>query len=314
MAWQTTSAPFACAIHGPITSVQSAPSSSDLLLGPSAAIARVWSQIRRVAPHFRTVLITGEPGCGTGAVAHALHRLSPLAERPFVELNAHDCSSRLTGTLDEFSGETLFFPEVERLSAAAQRSLLHLMRHRRPYRIAIIAASATDLRSLVSAGTFSAPLAMQLSSLQLSVPPLRARREDIPALATTLYAHEADGLRTDAPPLSTEFLEALAAEEWPGNIDELQGILRRMLQHVDAIPEPAMIRSLLEDRRAETPPPTAPIRLLRLEQVVQEHIRAVLMRCNGNKLRAAEILGISRSTLYRMLDAQAMGAQLPLAS
>ncbi|MDE1154169.1 MAG: helix-turn-helix domain-containing protein [Acidobacteriaceae bacterium] len=280
----------------------------DVLLGPSAAIAHVWSQIRRVAPYFRTALVTGERGSGTEATAKALHSLSPLAGKALVSMSPSDAEARLTGpTLPKLHGHVVFFQDVDCLSAAAQQGLLRLLRARRPNQVTIIASASGELRPLVSAGGFSPVLANALSALHLIMPPLRARREDIPALATQLLAFEALSLHRDLPEMSQEFLLALTQEDWPGNLDQMQAVLRRFLErHPDTAPTVSHLRPLLEATQPAPVQPVEPVRLLTLDQVIYEHIRSVLLRCNGNKLRAAEILGISRSTLYRMLDAHSV--------
>ena len=161
-------------------------------------MAHLWSQIRRVAPYFRTALLLGERGAGTEAVAQALHRLSPFAKSAFVEMTTQDVETRLTSAaMMKLAGETLFLPEVERLSASAQQSLLRLMRMRKPKQVCVIASATGDLKPLVSAGQFSGVLAQALSGLQLAVVPLRERREDIPALIEHLLQHEAKALGVD---------------------------------------------------------------------------------------------------------------------
>jgi DNA-binding NtrC family response regulator len=282
----------------------------DVLLGPSAAITRVWSQIRRVSPYFRSALITGERATGAYAVAQALHTLSPMAGKPFTVFSPAGAEAALGGaTVPRFSGDVLFFPEIENLSPAAQNGLLRLLHQRRHNPVSVIAAATTSspeaLRPLVSAGAFSAALALQLSALHIALPALRDRREDIPALATHFLDAEARALGVTSTISSPAFLEALTQLPWHGNLDQLQAVLRRALElHPITAPNSDELAELL---RASEPTPLDapdPVRLLKLEQVVQEHIRAVLLRCNGNKLRASEILGISRSTLYRMLDVQ----------
>jgi two-component system response regulator HydG len=284
-----------------------------VLLGPSASIARVWSQIRRVAPYFRTALITGEPGTGAETVAHTLHSLSPLAARPFTVIRAAEAEAKFAGAAPmKFHGHTLFFEDIERLSIAAQHGLLRLMQNRRSSQTCVIASAMGELKPLVAAGSFSGVLASSLSALQITLPPLRERREDIPAMALHFLTQEAKGSH---PSAEAGFFEALSRAEWRGNIDQMQAVLRRLLERFS---EQALSAVMLPELMQETGPKpmqaTEPVRLLKLEQVVQEHIRAVLLRCNGNKLRAAEVLGISRSTLYRMLDAQSViGREFPLA-
>lgn len=291
----------------------------DVLLGPSPAMTRLWSQMRRVAPYFRTALITGERGVGHEAVAHALHSLSPRATRPFVTIAADDAAPILAGTATRWSGDTLFFPDIHRLSAQAQQALVRITRLRRPHQVAIIAASTGDLRPLVSAGSFCSVLAAALSALQITVPALRERPEDIPALATHLLAHEARSLDLIPPAPGTAMLDVLSTFPWPGNLDQLRGTLERLLQSTEP-DDVAELRPFLESLTHEPEQPTAstqeapdPVRMIKLEDVLQQHIRAVLVACNGNKLRASEVLGISRSTLYRMLDSGTPNQTLPFA-
>lgn len=282
----------------------------DVLLGPSPAIAHVWAQIRRVAPYFRTALITGEAGTGAETVAHTLHSLSPFAARPFTVLSAANAESKFAAVaVPRFEGDTLFFPEIERLSVAAQHGLLRMLRIRRTGQLCVIASAMSDLKPLVSAGSFSGVLASSLGALQITLPALSARKDDIPALAAHFLAREAEGTSAEAG-----FFEALSKAAWPGNIDQLQAVLRELLRRFPGAPlDAAMLPETLEASLPQAAPAAEPVRMLKLEQVVQEHIRAVLLRCNGNKLRAAEVLGISRSTLYRMLDAQSVAREFSLA-
>ena len=287
----------------------------DVLLGPSPAIARVWSQIRRVAPYFRTALLAGERGAGHEAVAHALHSLSPRSTQTLITIPAADADAFLAGDASaRLNGDSFFLPDVETLSTVAQTGLLRLMRQRRPRHLSIIAGACGDLRPHVSAGAFSSMLAAALSGLQIGLPPLRERTGDIPALATHMLLHEARALNLELPPMSSSFLDALSRQPWPGNLGQLQSVLRRMV-HEHTTPDATGLEAALKTTVTETPVPASdPVRLVKLEDVVQGHIRSVLVACNGNKLRAAEVLGISRSTLYRMLDSGSVsGHNYPVA-
>jgi len=282
----------------PRPNLQPAHTTPDVLVGPSAAMAHLWSQIRRVAPYFRTALLLGERGAGTEAVAQALHSLSPFAKSAFVEMTTQDIETRLTSAaMMKLAGDTLFLPEVERLSASAQRSILRLMRMRKSKQVCVIASATGDLKPLVSAGQFSGVLAQALSGLHLAVVPLRERREDLPSLIEHLLQHEAKARGVDVPQIAGDTLAKLIEHPWPGNLTQLQAVLRelRLQPGVD-------IDTLASTSHRDAEPPAVACRLLKLDEVVQEHIRTVLLRCNGNKLKAAEVLGISRSTLYRMLE------------
>jgi two-component system response regulator HydG len=276
---------------------------STVLAGNSAAITRLRSQLRRIAPYFRTALLTGEQGCGDVAVARALHELSPLRERVFLELAPAETKLWLSGGGASASLATagmIYIPQPERLDRAEQAALLRLLRTRGAYSPRIVAYAEHGLRPLVSSLGFLPELAATLGSLQIALPPLRERPDDIPALLDGILRGmpEAGSL----PSLSPSLLEAAKTQPWPGNLDQLESIVRRMLERSNGAPLDAT--ALLEALDA-LPRPThdrRAVRLVRLDQIIQEHVRAVLFACGGNKLRAAEILGISRSTLYRMLD------------
>jgi DNA-binding NtrC family response regulator len=287
------------------------------LIGPSPAMDRLWSQIRLLAPHFRIALLTGEPGCGADAVAQALHDLSGFAGTPLVRIRATDADRLLRhpGTLFDGSPRgALFITDIDRLSTGSQSVLLRLMKLRRHRRIAIVAFTSVDLRPLVSAGNFSAELFANLSSLRLQIPSMRERAQDIPLLTHQFFQAEAKRLDRSVPHLDASFMLAVIEYTWPGNLDQLRGAVAWMLEHRDNVLSAADLHAAISEVRAE--PETAEvIRMVPLDHVVQEHVRAVLIGCNGNKLRAAEVLGISRSTLYRMLDAASVpGTSSPLAA
>jgi DNA-binding NtrC family response regulator len=275
------------------------------LLGPSSAMSVLWARIQRVAPYFRTALLTGEVGSGHEAVARALHGLSPLANRPFLALRAADAEQRLASnpSPSSFHEGMLYLPEPDRLSSSAQSTLLRLLRERGAQAPRLVTFAERGLRSLIGACAFSPDLANSLGALQIEVPPLRERHDDIPHLIHFLLDHLATSLHLATPSLDPAFLSAASAQPWPGNLDHLHSALRYLLENSTSTLTAADLDAALTAlaRTSSTPhPPEA--RLVRLDQVIREQVQAVLLACNGNKLRAAEILGISRSTLYRMLD------------
>jgi len=287
------------------------------LIGPSPAMDRLWSQIRLLAPHFRVALLTGEPGCGADAVAQALHDLSGFAGTPLVHVRALDADRQLRHPATLFGNTpraTLFLTDIDRLSTASQNVLLRLMKLRRHRRIAIVAFTTVDLRPLVSAGNFSPELFANLSSLRLQIPSMRDRPQDIPLLTHRFLQAESTRLNRSAPHLDASFMPAVTEYTWPGNLDQLRGAIAWMLEHRDNVLTAADLHAAISEVRSE-PEAAEVIRMVPLDHVVQEHVRAVLLGCHGNKLRAAEVLGISRSTLYRMLDAAAVpGTSSPLAA
>lgn len=285
------------------------------LLGPSAAMSQLWAQMRRLAPHVRSLLLTGEANCGQQAVARLLLDLSLLPHRPFIELSAAEAELHLTRNTPFSSHPAepfLFLPDVHLLSAAAQEGLLRLMRARRARPLAVIAATGEDLRGMVSTGRFSPELADALTGVRLLLPPLRKRPEDLPMLLGHMLAARATSSEKGTPALSEDLLRAAMEHPWPGNLAELSDAVDRLLAEADGAElgashfHAAIAAEPVASRNVEP----APVRMVPLDKVVQEHIVAVLQGCRGNKLRAAEVLGISRSTLYRMLDAS--GPEIPL--
>jgi DNA-binding NtrC family response regulator len=285
------------------------PSPAICLGGPSVAMTHLRNQIRRVAPYFRTALLTGELGCGAEAAARTLHQLSPRARDPFLALNATEAELRFGPNSLPANLATegmLYLPRPERLPKAGQMALLRLLREHGSNAPRIVAFAERGLRPLVTAAGFSADLAESLNALRIALPSLRERREDISELLT-LIVQEFAALSGNTPPqLAPDLLDAATNLPWPGNFNQLssaatalselaaKGILgaEDLVRVLGAIPTPAPV-----DRRE--------LRTVRLDDVIQEHIRTVLFACSGNKLRTAEALGISRSTLYRMLEAHA---------
>ena len=286
------------------------------LIGPSPAMARLWSQLRLLAPHFRVALLNGELGCGADAVAQALHDLSSFAGTPFVRIRAIDAERQLRHPGALFGNATrgtLFLTDVDRLSPASQQVVMRLLRLRRHRRIAIVASTSVDLRPLVSAGTFNGELFANLGSLRLQIPSLRERVQDVPLLTHQFLQAEATRQARSVPSLDPALLTAIKDYTWPGNLDQLRLAIRWMLEHCEDALSVADLQAAIAEVRAETESAETPVRMVPLDHVVQEHVRAVLIGCHGNKLRAAEVLGISRSTLYRMLDAASVaGGSSPL--
>ena len=308
----------------PALSSQTPPSASAelalTLLGPSTEMSQLWAQVRRLAPYVRTVLLTGAPDAGQEAVARLLLNLSPLPGRPFLALGETAAEDRLAraGVLSLLPNELfLFLPEVERLSPAAQDGLLRVLRMRRSRSFSVVAATQQDLRVLVSMGRFSAELAEALSPVRIALPALAQRLEDLPMLVSQMLAQRCQALNQPVPSVSEELLRAAMEYSWPANLGELAAAVDAMLGKSNAegsteLRAADLQRALREARAVK--PEAQPVRMMKLDDVIHEHIFAVLKACRGNKLRAAEVLGISRSTLYRMLENAAQNTSMPLAS
>jgi DNA-binding NtrC family response regulator len=294
---------FSSARHLAPAKTASADSGTDFSLsGSSTAINQLRAQIRRVAPYYRTASLSGELGCGDEAVARALHDMGPMHEREFIAFHAAEAEERFaSGHLpaEITMAGVLYLAEAEQLSRAAQDGVLRLLRMQNSRSARVVAFVGKGLKPLISAGFFSTELAGALGSLRILLPALRERAADIP----TLLQQYIDQQHAANPPhLTPEFLTAATRFLWPENLPQLREAADWLLVHrtgetVDAEDLNAAVNAM----SGQPGKPAGP-RLVRLEQVAQEHIRSVLMACNGNKLRAAEVLGISRSTLYRMLD------------
>jgi len=263
-------------------------------------------QIRRVAPYFRSALFVGEPGCGQEEAAEILHQLSPLSQRPFIHLESAEAISLFGDARSEqaLASVGMFYSSrPDRLAPIAQTTLLNLVRRYGPQAPRIVIFAERGLRPLVSANSFSPELADFLGSLRMVIPPLRDRSEDIPELLSSLLQRIAAHSGAPLPQLAPDLVDAARLRPWHGNLPQLcsaaEGLMERANRHILHAPD---LDAVLGSISQPASPRPREIRMLRLNDVIQEHIRSVLFACNGNKLRTAEVLGISRSTLYRMLD------------
>jgi DNA-binding NtrC family response regulator len=297
-----------------------------ILVGESVAVHRLRSQIQRIAPYFRTALIRGENGSGKEQVARAIHALSPVGHGPFIVAHAgalaesarsDEAGSAATAAslLASAKGGTLYIKGLGELSIGLQGALFHFLRDReqpraeqrrvkfeRPQKreteTRILAASHRDVRTLSAIGQFRPDLYGRLAAVEILVPPLRERIEDIPILAGRMLGRLVKERGQSAKVLAEETLVLMQARLWPNNLRELARVVAQAAALAeDAIIEPRHLLALVD------PAATPAVRMERLHDVIQHHVFDVLTRCEGNKLRAAVLLGISRSTLYRMLDA-----------
>ena len=293
-----------------------------MLLGESAAVRQLRSQIQRIAPYYRAALIRGETGSGRKAVGRAIHALSPAANGPFLVIDAAALADALDSgdvnggsrapiheVLDAARGGTLYLKGIGRLSFRRQAALYRFVRSAEEWRgslaasTRILAESDRDLRTLASIGQFRQDLYANLSAVEIPVPPLRQRTEDIPMLAAFLLDRIAQRDGETPKALAESALFSLQRQNWPGNLRDLERVLSKAAARAEGgVIEPRDLMPLGEECVTEAAA-ASPVGMDRLHDVVQRHVLDVLTRCGGNKLRAAESLGISRSTLYRMLGA-----------
>ena len=302
------------------------------VVGRSEAMLHVYKTAARVAATDATVLILGESGTGKELVARAIHQSSPRALGPFV---AVDCGAIAEGVLEselfghargaftgaqasrrglfeEASGGTLFLDEIGDVGPNLQARLLRALQEGTIRRVGtnepvavdvrVVAATNRDLAQAVKEGRFREDLYFRLNVVSIQIPPLRDRREDVPLLADH-FAHKhgrPDGSRA----ISDGARDLLVAYDWPGNVRELENVVARALALNPAgviLPEdlPDHIRGGRPEGAA--PPGLALADRPALEEVERRYALLVLTEAGGNKTRAAEILGIDRKTLYRLL-------------
>ena len=298
-------------------------------IGRSDATRRVVDLARRVAKVDSTVLITGESGVGKELVARLIHRESERIARPYLAVNCAAVPESLleselfghargaftgaaqdrAGLFEAASGGTLFLDEIGEVPAAMQAKLLRVLQEREIRRVGenksrkvdvrVIAATNRDLAAEVAQGAFRQDLYYRLRVIELPVPPLRERREDILPLARHFLATVAEKTGSKVTGFSPEAANQLARYDFPGNVRELENAVERAVILTDG----SRIESedLPEEISAALPPRPPYGDMRPLAAVEREHILAVLEACGGNKAKAAERLGIGTATLFRKL-------------
>jgi DNA-binding NtrC family response regulator len=306
------------------------------MVGRSAAMLELFDRIRRFAPHVRTALVTGETGTGKELVARALHKAGPRASKKFMTVNCSAVVETLfeselfghvrgafTGAVDSkpglfeaADGGTLFLDEIGELPLPMQAKLLRAIETGEVQRVGgldarrvdvrVVAATNRDLRSESAKGRFREDLFYRLSVVELSVTPLRDRREDIPYLTASFvrqFAAQFDKLILGPTPAAERLLLTAG---WPGNVRELRNVIERICiladdrffteKETQACLAPASL-PLIAERDADQKRPATHL----LADAEREHITRVLNGTAGNKKAAAHKLGVSRRSLYRKL-------------
>jgi DNA-binding NtrC family response regulator len=298
-----------------------------LLIAESAAMQPVLQIISRVGPSDANVLITGEPGAGKEVVARTLHAVSLRSSRPMVTVNAGglaegvfeselfghvkgaftDAKQDRVGRFELADGGTLFLDEIANVPMNLQTRLLRVLEtgemervgssRTRKTDVRVISATNARLHEEVAAGRFRQDLLFRLNTIEINLPPLRERREDIPLLASHFLRQHAQRYRKNLTSFDTQAMQALLGNPWQGNVRELNHVVERaVLMAGDSTIHAA-------DLALRTSQDGAPrLEDMSLEEVESFLIRKALARYSGNVSHAAKALGLSRSALYRRLQ------------
>jgi two-component system response regulator HydG len=300
------------------------------LVGGSAAMQRVLAVIARVAKTDAAILITGETGSGKGAVARAIHGESDRARGPFVTVNCAalpdplleselfghvkgaftGASADRLGLFAEADGGTLLLDEIGEMSPALQAKLLHVLESRRirplgaagerDVDVRVLAATHRDLRARIADGKFREDLLFRLDVVSLEIPPLRARRDDLPAL----LEHFLSAARSRHPSsrvtgFSHEALARLLEYGWPGNVRELAHVVERCVLLADG---PAVALADLPPQIRDAPAPTRFDEVVAMRELQRRYARWVFEQLGSHKARTAEALDLDIKTLNKLLD------------
>jgi DNA-binding NtrC family response regulator len=300
------------------------------MVGRSPLMLEMYRTIRRVAPHFRTALVIGETGTGKELVAGALHRLSPVASGRMITCNCSAIVETLfeselfghvrgaftgathdkTGMVEYASGGTLFLDEIGDMPLQTQVKLLRTVETGELQRVGspairkadvrIIAATNRNLRELMTSEQFREDLYYRLSMIEIRVPRLADRREDLSMLERHFLDKFSAKYKKSIAGITSRAQVILSRYHWPGNVRELENVLGHacMMAETNTID----VRDLPEIlKKQKTPEIPADESLLSLDEVRRRHVVRVLEETKGNKALAAKILGINRATLYRFL-------------
>ncbi len=299
------------------------------LSGESKPMRKVFREIAKAASSRATVLVSGESGTGKELAARAIHYNSPRASAPFVPVNCGSVPENLleselfghvkgaftganesrAGFFQTADGGSIFLDEIGDTALSMQAKLLRVLQdgelcmvgsdRPRTVDVRILAATNKDLRTLVKKETFREDLFFRLNVITITMPPLRERADDIPLLVSHFAQKFSEELGAAVLRLSDEALQVLRDYQWPGNVRELENLIQRLVVMTDGevikVPDlPSMMRfSVASEAGLDRT----------LAEVEVEHIRNVLASAGGNKVRAAEILGIDRKTLRAKLKA-----------
>ena len=312
------------------------------LIGRSPGMQELFDSVRRFAPYARTVLVTGETGTGKELVAKALHKLGPRKDRRLITVNCSAVVETLfeselfghvrgafTGATDTKVGlfehadsGTIFLDEIGELPLPLQAKMLRAVEYGEVQRVGsletrkadvfAVAATNRDLRGRSAHGSFRSDLYFRLSTIELHIPPLRDRREDIPYLTASFVREFATRLNRPIKGITAQAERLLQQATWPGNVRELRNVIERACILTDSriVAEREMAaamstvltaKSPVTEREAERPDASGADDTL-LSTAQRDQIARVLRQNRGNKAAAAKQLGMSRRSLYRWIE------------
>jgi DNA-binding NtrC family response regulator len=302
------------------------------IVGRSPAMLEVFEMVRKVARHYTNVLLVGPTGAGKELIAKSIHQMSPVSQQRFAICNCSAMVDTLlesqlfghtrgsfTGATDtrpglfEYAnGGTVFLDEVGETSLAMQAKLLRTIQNREIQRVGspevrrvevrLIAATNRDLRAEVLAGRFREDLFYRLSTIQIRVPGLAERLDDIPLLIQFLLKKYNQAYSKQIQGLTRRAQAVLLQHPWPGNVRELENVISSAcLTSVNDFIDVDDFPESLQKPAGHSGTASDSWRPLPLEEVRRQHIRRVLEACEGNRVRAAQMLGIGRTSLYRFL-------------
>jgi len=313
------------------------------LIGRSAPMQQLFRAVRRVAGSRASILVRGESGTGKELVARAIHELGPRRDAPFVAVNCAaipetlmeselfghergaftDAREARMGKFEAAGGGTLFLDEIGEISPAVQAKLLRVLQERtierlgggRPIEVdvRIVAATNRDLEAAVAAGEFRSDLYYRINVVPLEVPPLRARRDDIPLLVASFLERLAADEGGPRRELSAEAWEALQRHDWPGNVRELENAIERATTLAEGpgigledLPEEVRLAGLKAAVRAGQMPFDEAV-----SRFERDLLQEALERARWNQTRAAEHLGITRRQLKLKMDRYGLAPDRP---
>ncbi|MEZ6184833.1 MAG: sigma-54 dependent transcriptional regulator [Planctomycetota bacterium] len=319
--------------------VHSGPASLGMV-GESAALAAVYQRAQLVAQAPNTtVLIVGESGVGKEVAARAVHTLSARKDAPFVAVNCAaineslleselfgyergaftGANQRKIGIFEAAQHGTILLDEVGEMGPGLQAKLLRVLQERSFYRVGgvrpvsldvrVIACTNRDLAEEVRAGNFRQDLYYRLNVIQIEIPPLREREDDVAPLARTFLRQFAEEMHKDLRGFNRQALQALSEYSWPGNVRELRNTIERaaVLGQGPILGAEDLHFSPVSAPGQELAEPAAPASECTLADMERQHITRTLSGCQGNKSRAARQLGIHRTTLAKKIEEYGLG-------